>query len=92
MTVPVSSAVVVTHAVPLVSRVTVSFSPPAPVKVTVPVGVPLPGATAVTVAHTVTASPHTEGSGSTDTVVVLAAWLTVTSKGASEPAKQESPL
>ncbi|GAA3079536.1 hypothetical protein GCM10020254_24730 [Streptomyces goshikiensis] len=47
---------------------------------------------AVTVAQTVTVWPHTEGLGLTDTVVVLAAWLTVTSKGASEPAKQESPL
>ncbi|GAA3079546.1 hypothetical protein GCM10020254_24750 [Streptomyces goshikiensis] len=38
---------------------------------------PLPGAMAVTVAQTVTVWPHTEGLGLTETVVVLAAWLTV---------------
>ncbi|GAA3079471.1 hypothetical protein GCM10020254_24640 [Streptomyces goshikiensis] len=53
---------------------------------------PLPGATAVAVAHTVTLSPHTEGSGSTETVVVLAAWLTVTSKVSVDEEKHPSPL
>ncbi|GAA3079543.1 hypothetical protein GCM10020254_24740 [Streptomyces goshikiensis] len=76
MTVPLVRVLVVTHAVPLALRGTVVLSP-APVKVMVPVGVPLPGAMAVTVAQTVTVWPHTEGLGLTETVVVLAAWLTV---------------
>ncbi|GAA3079523.1 hypothetical protein GCM10020254_24710 [Streptomyces goshikiensis] len=92
MIVPVSSVVVVKQAVPLASRVTVSLSPPAPVKVTVPVGVPLPGATAVTVAHTVTVWPHTEGVGSTVTDTVLAAWLTVTGAVPVDEEKHPSPL
>ncbi|GAA3079500.1 hypothetical protein GCM10020254_24680 [Streptomyces goshikiensis] len=83
---------VVRHAVPLASSVSVTFSPPGPVKVTVPVGVPLPGATAVTVAHTVTASPHTEGSGSTVTDTVLDAWLTVASSEPVDGRKQVLPL
>ncbi|GAA3079515.1 hypothetical protein GCM10020254_24700 [Streptomyces goshikiensis] len=91
MTVPVSRVVVVTQAVPLAFSGTVVFSP-APVKVMVPVGVPLPGATAVTVAHTVTVWPHTEGSGSTVTDTVLDAWLTVTSSEPVDGRKQVSPL
>ncbi|GAA3079462.1 hypothetical protein EES37_25955 [Streptomyces sp. ADI91-18] len=91
MIVPVSRVVVVKHAAPLAFSGTVVLSP-APVKVMVPVGVPLPGSTAVALAHTVTVSPHTEGSGSTDTVVMLAAWLTVTSTVPVEPVKHVSPL
>ncbi len=82
----------VTQAVPSVARGTVSSSPPGAVKVTVPVGVPVPGATAVTVAHTVTVSPHTEGSVSTDTETLLAAGSTVTLCAPVEMAKQLSPL
>ncbi len=92
LTVPVSSVVVVTQAVPSVARGTVSSSPPGAVKVTEPVGVPLPGATAVTVAHTVTVSPHTDGFGSTTTDTVLVAGLTPTSVISVEVVKQLSPL
>ncbi|GAA3079486.1 hypothetical protein EES37_25940 [Streptomyces sp. ADI91-18] len=92
MIVPVSSVVVVTHAVPLAFRGTVVFSPPGPVKVMVPVGVPLPGATAVTVAHTVTVSPHTDGLGSAVTVTELAAGLTATSAVPVDEEKHPSPL
>ncbi|RPK36745.1 hypothetical protein EES37_25945 [Streptomyces sp. ADI91-18] len=92
MTVPVSRVVVVKHAVPLAFRGTVVFSPPGPVKVMVPVGVPLPGATAVTVAQTVTVWPHTEGVGSTVTDTVLDAWLTVTGAVPVDEEKHPSPL
>ncbi len=62
-------------------------------KVTVPVGTPEPGASVVTVAHTVTDSPHTDGSGDTVTAVVVAAAFTVTVVLSVEPAKQgPSPL
>ncbi|OEV26787.1 hypothetical protein AN220_07250 [Streptomyces nanshensis] len=93
VTVPLASTVVATHAVPEASSATVSLSPPGPVKVTVPVGVPEPGAFVVTVAHTSTDSPHTDGSGLAVTAVVVSAALTVTSTVSDEPAKQgPSPL
>ncbi|OEU98559.1 hypothetical protein AN217_12910 [Streptomyces qinglanensis] len=92
VTVPVASTVVVTHAVPEASSTVVSFSPPGPVKVTVPVGVPEPGGSMVTVAHTSTDSPHTDGSGLTVTTVVVDASSTVTSVLPDETAAQPSPL
>ncbi len=89
---PVPSDVVVRQALPVASSVTVWLSPPGPVKVTVPVGVPEPGASVVTVAHTVTDSPHTDGSGLTVTTVVVDASSTVTSVLPDETAAQPSPL
>jgi hypothetical protein len=47
-------------------------------KVTVPVGIPEPGGAAATTAETVTACPNVDGFGIDATVVVVAAWLTVT--------------
>ncbi len=62
-------------------------------KVTVPVGVPEPGASVVTVAHTVTDSPHTDGSGDAVTaVVVVAAAFTVTVAVPVDGLKQAAPL
>ncbi|OEV26789.1 hypothetical protein AN220_07260 [Streptomyces nanshensis] len=92
VTVPVASTVVATHAVPEASSATVSLSPPGPVKVTVPVGVPEPGASVVTVAHTSTDSPHTDGFGVAVATVVVDASSTVTSVLPDETAAQPSPL
>ncbi len=89
---PPARLLVVRHAVPSGETGDVSFSPPGPVKVTVPVGVPVPGATAVTVAHTVTDWPQTDGFGSTDTVTALVAGSTVTSVAPVDGRKQPSPL
>jgi hypothetical protein len=62
-------------------------------KSTVPVGVPPPGATAVTVAVRVLASPNTDGSGAEVRAVDVAAWVTVwVSTGEVEPVKSVSPL
>ncbi|MFF2189450.1 hypothetical protein [Streptomyces sp. NPDC058155] len=60
--------------------------------VTVPVGVPEPGASVVTVAHTVTNCPHTDGFGVAVTVVLVAAALTVTVTVPVEPEKHGAPL
>ncbi|WP_327393784.1 hypothetical protein OG533_35635 [Streptomyces sp. NBC_01186] len=60
---------------------------------TVPVGVPDPGGTTLTSAQTVTDCPHTDGSGVTETAVVVDAGFTVTDAVPDEPAKQgPSPL
>ncbi|WSS46689.1 hypothetical protein OG220_36330 [Streptomyces sp. NBC_01187] len=59
---------------------------------TVPVGVPDPGAFVVTSAQTVTDCPHTDGSGVTDTAVVVAASFTVTDAEPVEELKQLAPL
>ncbi|OEU98561.1 hypothetical protein AN217_12880 [Streptomyces qinglanensis] len=62
-------------------------------KVTVPVGVPEPGGSAVTVAHTVTDSPQTEGLGVAVTVVVVVLGVTNRAMAPVEGAKQgPSPL
>ncbi|GAA3079448.1 hypothetical protein EES37_25965 [Streptomyces sp. ADI91-18] len=92
MTVPVSSTVVVTHAMPSASSDTVSLSPPGPVNVTEPDGLPTPKETGATVTQSVTVSPHTDGSGSTETPTVTGAWLTTCSvRGEFDASKCASP-
>ncbi|WSB81955.1 hypothetical protein OHB04_04280 [Streptomyces sp. NBC_01775] len=59
---------------------------------TVPVGVPDPGGSTLTSAQAVTDCPHTDGSGTTDTAVVVDAGFTVTDAVPTEPAAQPSPL
>ncbi len=90
---PVSSTVVVTHAMPPESSDTVSLSPPGPVNVTGPDGLPTPEETGATVAQSVTVSPHTDGSGSTETATETGAWLTTCSvRGEFDPLKSASPV
>jgi hypothetical protein len=92
VTVPVDNVDTVTQAWPATSA-TVWFGPPSPLNVTVPVGVPEPGAFAVTVAHTVTDCPHTDGFGVTDTEDVVDASFTVTDAVPVDGRKQaSSPL
>ncbi|WSB81954.1 hypothetical protein OG533_35640 [Streptomyces sp. NBC_01186] len=55
-------------------------------------GVPDPGALVVTCAQTVTNCPHTDGSGVTETAVVVDAGFTVTDAVPVEELKQLAPL
>ena len=61
-------------------------------KSTVPVGVPPPGLVTLTTAVNVTAEPTTDGFGVEDTVVVVAATLTVCDTVAALVVKLVSPL
>ncbi|WSS46687.1 hypothetical protein OG220_36315 [Streptomyces sp. NBC_01187] len=59
---------------------------------TVPVGVPDPGGSTLTSAQAVTDCPHTDGSGTTETAVVVVASFTVTDAEPVEELKQLAPL
>jgi hypothetical protein len=73
--------------------VQLSVPPPSPSEtLTVPVGVPAAGATAVTVAVTVTACPNTDGFGALCTTVFEPALFTVCEVVPELPVKFVSPL
>jgi hypothetical protein len=91
--VPMGMSSVVTDTVPDAPSGAVNVGPPPlTVNVTVPVGVPDPGATAATVAVSVTGSPKTDDDGDVVTEVVVAAWFTFWKMDAEEGSRFASPL